>query len=136
MAHKKDGPAHRHLTEVELELMAIIWQIGTVTVKEVINALPKGRVLAYTSVATVMKILEQKNFLACNKDSSAHTYSALISKEEYERSFVDQMVDNLFGGEPIALIQRLLEGRKLSLQDVHALEVKIKELSESRKKKP
>jgi predicted transcriptional regulator len=133
MAHKKDGQSHRPLTEVELELMAIIWQLGAVTVKDVINALPEGRALAYTSVATVMKILEQKGYLACNKSSPAHTYSAIITKEEYERCFVDQMVDNLFGGEPVALIQRLLDGKKLSLQDVHTLEEKLKQLSGKRK---
>jgi predicted transcriptional regulator len=136
MAHKKNGPAHRHLTEVELELMAIIWQVGVVTVKDVINALPKARALAYTSVATVMKILEQKKYLACNRNSSAHTYSALITKEEYERCFVDQVVDNLFGGEPVALIQRLLDGRNLSVRDVHALEETLKQLSKRRKETP
>ena len=135
MAHKKGGPSARHLTEVELELMAIVWQVGSVTVKDVINALPEGRSLAYTSVASVMKILEHKGFLACNKESTAHTYTTIVTKEEYGRDFVDHMVDNFFDGEPVALIQRLLDGRKLSLRDVHALEETLKHLSGKGKSK-
>src|SRR5271154_1336235 len=105
MAHKKGGSSNRLLTEVELELMTIIWQTGTVTVKDVVNALPEERALAYTSVATVMKILEQKGFLTCHKNSFSHTYTARVPKDEYERECVEHMVDNVFGGEPIALVQ-------------------------------
>src|SRR5262245_4147613 len=126
MAHKKGGPSRRLLTEVELELMTIIWQGGTVTVKDVVSALPGDRALAYTSVATVMKILEQKGFLACHKNSHSHTYTARVPKDAYERECVTHMVNNVFGGEPVALVQRLLDARNLSARDLESLEATLK----------
>jgi BlaI family transcriptional regulator, penicillinase repressor len=134
VAHKKGGPSSRLLTEVELELMTIIWRGGTVTVKDVMAALPEDRALAYTSVATVMKILEQKGFLVCQKDSHAHTYQARVPRDEYERQCVDHMVNNVFGGEPVALVQRLLDARDLSARDLQSLQAALKRLGGDRKK--
>ncbi|MFW3152355.1 BlaI/MecI/CopY family transcriptional regulator, partial [Legionella pneumophila] len=57
----------RLLTEVELELMNIIWSLNKVTIKDIVSNLPKERPLAYTTVATVVKVLEQKGFLGCQK---------------------------------------------------------------------
>jgi predicted transcriptional regulator len=134
MAHKKGGPSNRLLTEVELELMTIIWRGGGVTVKDVVAALPEGRALAYTSVATVMKILEQKGFLSCKKDAHAHSYTAQVRKDEYERECVDHMVNNVFGGEPVALVQRLLDARNLSVGDLQSLQAALKQLGAERKR--
>lgn len=134
MAHKKGGSTSKLLTEVELELMSIIWRAGAVTVKEVVAGLPAHRQLAYTSVATVMKILEQKGFLVCQKDSHAHTYAALIAKEEYERECVDHMVNHVFDGEPVALVQRLLDAGNLSARDLQSLQATLKQLGGDRKR--
>ncbi|HEY0706619.1 MAG TPA: BlaI/MecI/CopY family transcriptional regulator, partial [Polyangia bacterium] len=57
----------KSLTEVELELMTILWQLGGGTVNEVMAALPEGRTLAYTSVSTILRILEQKGVLSAEK---------------------------------------------------------------------
>ncbi|MFS9496773.1 BlaI/MecI/CopY family transcriptional regulator, partial [Legionella pneumophila] len=59
----------RLLTEVELELMNIIWSLNKVTIKDIVSNLPKERPLAYTTVATVVKVLEQKGFLGCQKNT-------------------------------------------------------------------
>ena len=99
---------NRLLTEVELEFMAIIWRLGSATVKDVMLHLSDDRNLAYTSAATVMKILEQKAYLKCQKDSFAHTFTPTISKEEYEKSFLKHTVTHVFDGKPVALVQRLL----------------------------
>lgn len=112
----------RLLTDVELELMTIIWSLGQTTVKDVIAHLPKDRILAYTSVATVMKILQQKGFLQCQKESYAHSFSALISKSSYEKTCVEHMVTHVFDGEPVALVQRLLDAKTLSQQDIQTIE--------------
>src|SRR5262245_33759095 len=106
MGRKNERP-ERLLTDVELELMTIVWSQGKTTVKEVADALPKGRRLAYTSVATVLKILENKGYLRCAKDSYAHTFSPLVPKAAYEQSCLDHVVENVFDGEPVALVQRL-----------------------------
>ena len=86
MQQKQATPeAIRLLTEVELQLMTIIWDLQKASVKEVVSQVSKDRNLAYTTVATVMKVLEQKGFLTCQKDSYAHIFSPLVSKSDYEK---------------------------------------------------
>lgn len=126
----------RLMTEVELELMTIIWGLGKATVKEVAANLPEDRNLAYTTVATVMKVLEQKGFLECHKDSYAHVFSPRVSKKSYESNCIEHMVTNVFDGEPVALVQRLLNTQKLRKEEISAIEEALKTLSvEGRKKK-
>lgn len=136
MGNKKAGnAAERFLTEVELELMTLIWALGKATVKDVHAALSQKRPLAYTTVATVMKVLEQKNFLKCEKDSFAHIFVPLVSKSDYEGTCLDHMVSHFFDGEPVALVQRLLSDKRLSKDDAAAIEKTLKELAFREKKK-
>lgn len=131
MTTKKNTPIHdRLLTGVELELMNIIWGINKATIKEVVSHLPKGRDLAYTTVATVIKVLEQKGFLLCQKDSYAHVFSPAIAKTDYEGTCLNHLVANIFDGEPVALVQRLLTANKLQHNDIQAIEKALKQLIE------
>jgi predicted transcriptional regulator len=133
MVRKKEKPADRLLTDVELELMTIIWNQGKTTVKEVAEALPETRRLAYTSVATVMKILEHKRYLRCEKHSYAHTFSPLVAKAAYEESCLEHVVDNVFDGEPVALVQRLLTAKRLSAAELRAIKATLQELGSAKK---
>ncbi|HBD7143881.1 TPA: BlaI/MecI/CopY family transcriptional regulator [Legionella pneumophila] len=134
MSAKKKSIAHdRLLTEVELELMNIIWSLDKVTIKEVVSHLPKERPLAYTTVATVLKVLEQKGFLECQKNSYAHVFTPIVTKSDYESTCIDHMVANLFDGEPRALVQRLLLARKLQHDDIQAIEEALKQLNAGEK---
>jgi len=131
---KTRSQGERLLTEVELELMHIIWSLGKVSIKEVLLKLPEHRNLAYTTVATVVKVLEQKGFLACEKDSYAHVFFPLISREDYETTCIEHMVANVFDGEPMALLQRLLSVKNLTSEDIKAMEDSLNQLAVSAKK--
>jgi predicted transcriptional regulator len=133
MVRKKEKAVDRLLTGVELELMTIIWSQGKTTVKEVTDALPKSRRLAYTSVATVMKILEHKGYLRCEKHSYAHSFSPLVEKAAYEKSCLDHVVESVFDGEPVALVQRLLTAKRLSAAELRAIEATLRELGSAKK---
>lgn len=125
----------RLLTEVELELMNIIWSLNKVTIKEVVSHLSQERPLAYTTVATVVKVLEQKGFLMCQKNSYAHIFMPIVTKAEYESTCIDHMVANVFDGEPAALVQRLLMAKKLQHDDIQAIEEALKQLIPTEKQK-
>ena len=66
----------RQLTELELELMQIIWNLQECTIREVFDALPDNRELAYTTVATMVKILQQKGIIICEKKDRNNIYSS------------------------------------------------------------
>lgn len=70
------------LTEVELEFMTVLWQIGRGTVRDLIAKLAADRNLAYTSVATIMRILEQKNFVTSVKEGKTFVYTPVLAKED------------------------------------------------------
>ncbi|MDP1602481.1 MAG: BlaI/MecI/CopY family transcriptional regulator [Legionella sp.] len=130
MSSKKTSPpSERLLTEVELELMNIVWSMDKATIKEVASHLPKERPLAYTTVATVIKVLEQKGFLECHKNSYAHVFKPIVTKSEYESTCIDHIVANVFDGEPVALVQRLLMAKKLPPNDIEAIEKALKQLA-------
>jgi predicted transcriptional regulator len=121
----------RLLTEVELELMNIIWSLDKVTVKDIVLQLPKERALAYTTVATVVKVLEQKGFLECKKNSYAHVFLPLVTKAEYESTCIVHTLTHVFDGKPAALVQRLLMAKKLQHEDIQAIEEALKQLATS-----
>lgn len=115
---KKDD---KQLTDVELEMMNIIWRIGPCTVHQILDHLPKERDLAYTTVSTMVRILEQKKFVGSKKDGRGHLYHAEISKDAYEASSVAHLVKSVFQGEPRQLVQRLISSEGLTPSDLEEL---------------
>jgi predicted transcriptional regulator len=111
----------RLLTEVELELMNIVWKLGGGTVSDVQARLPSDRPLAYTSVATMLRILEQKGVLASRKEGRGHFYRPLVERAAYQAFTLEQLVDKVFGGDSLALARRLIDGGVLSRKDLASL---------------
>lgn len=69
------------LTEVELELMGYLWKLNEATVNDVVSALPEARKLAYTSVSTMLRILEQKGVVDSRKEGRGHVYFPNLRKK-------------------------------------------------------
>jgi predicted transcriptional regulator len=108
----------RLLTEVELELMTILWRLGEGTVTDVLAALPPERPLAYTSVSTILRILEKKDVLATRKQGRGHVYVPRFTKEVYEAFTLEDLITRVFDGAPSALVRRLVDTKKLSDQEL------------------
>ena len=121
MSKPTASPEARPLTPVELELMQHVWRLGEASVADVQAALPAERPLAYTSVSTVLRILEQKGVVKSRKVGRGHLYSAELPREAYETQTVRHLVDTLFEGEPGALVARLVEAVPLAPGDVERL---------------
>ena len=111
----------RLLTAVELELMRILWRLGEGTVHAVMAELPPGRELAYTSVSTMLRILEQKEFVTSRKEGRGHIYLPAIPKSEYEKTAIRQVVGQVFDGAAVSLVRRLVEEETLTKADLGAL---------------
>lgn len=109
------------LTEVELEVMNCVWDLGDCTVKEVQAALAAKRELAYTSVATMMKILEDKGFLASKKGERVIQYKPLLTREEYGSASLQHLASNVFQGNPSSMVMQLLGNTDLSQDELQAI---------------
>lgn len=129
---KKHARKKTALTEVELELMTLLWRLGEGTVGQVQQALPKERALAYTSVSTMFRILEQKEIVGSRKEGRGHVYFPLLAKAEYEALSLNHLVQHVFDGTPSSLVKRLVEQGNLSEEDLSEIE-RILEQSRSLK---
>lgn len=117
------------LTETELELMHILWKISAGSVHEVMENLPAGRDLAYTSVSTILRILEQKKFVRSQKEGRGHIYCPIVSKQAYEGTSLQHLVKNVFEGTPSAMVRRLLESSDLSKDELNEIRTLLNERS-------
>lgn len=120
------------LTETELKLMTILWKLEEGSVADVIEQLPKERNLAYTSVSTILRILEQKGIVTTRKEGRGHIYIPKFKKPDYEARTVKHMVDKVFDGTPVALVRQLLDTVHLNEADLKELKNLIKK-AEDRK---
>jgi len=105
---KQENNSQKLLTEVELELMGILWKLGQGSVTEVLEQLPSDRKLAYTSVSTILRILEQKEILSTKKEGRGHIYIPLMTKNDFEVKTLKHVVSKVFDGTPVALVRQLL----------------------------
>lgn len=115
-------PALKELTAVELEMMNVIWRIGPCSVAQVREQLRPQRELAYTSISTIVRILEQKGYVTSEKEGRGHVYEAAVSKESYQALSLKRIVRNIFDGAPSLLVQRLLATEALSPEELVQIE--------------
>jgi len=118
---KKGKAPEKLLTDVELEFMSVIWKLNEATVNEVIEQLPSERKVAYTSVSTILRILEQKGVLKTRKEGRGHVYIPNISKTEYETRTLHHVMNKVFDGTPVALVRQLLGSVKMKPEEVSEL---------------
>jgi predicted transcriptional regulator len=109
------------LTPTELELMSILWKIEKGSIKEIMAELPADRNLAYTSVSTIIRILEKKGFVNSEKKGRGHIYFPMIEQSSFEKSTVNSLVSNVFNGAPVSIVKCLIEDEKLSTEDIKEL---------------
>lgn len=112
------------LTEVELEFMNVVWDTGGGTVREILAHLNKAQERAYTSVATVLKIMEQKGFLTSERQDRSLVYHASIGKADYQTTTLRNLSVKLFDDTPAALVARLVEDEDVTnemLEEIRAL---------------
>jgi predicted transcriptional regulator len=117
-AKPRKEPPRRPLTATELEMMNAIWQLGSCTVSQVQQSLRPERELAYSSVSTIVRILEQKGFVTGIKAGRGHMYSAAIAKHDYQALSLEHVVKQLFDDTPSLLVQRLLDSNKLTEKEL------------------
>jgi BlaI family penicillinase repressor len=106
------------LTGAELEIMHVVWNRKHATVRDVYEALRERRKVAYTSVMTVMKILEQKGYLKKNQQERAYVYHPAQPRSEVLGVMVRDFVDRVFQGAAKPLLVHLVEDRHLSQNDL------------------
>ncbi|MGB9104749.1 MAG: BlaI/MecI/CopY family transcriptional regulator [Terriglobales bacterium] len=97
------------LTEAELRLMNVLWQKGSATVQQVLDALSAKPALAYNSVLTTIRILENKGYVKHVKDGRAHVYMPLVGRREATRFEIRHLVNRFFKNSHEQLVLNILQ---------------------------
>ena len=118
-------PKSPALTEAELRLMEILWDRGSGTVSDVVEALPPETDLAYSTVLTTLRILEDKGYLRHTKEGRAFVYEPVVEKATAQRSALKHLLTRFFGNRPELLVQNLLEDEELSAAEIRRLKQMI-----------
>lgn len=116
-----------HLTDAELRLMEVIWSKRSATVTEVVESLPKDIPLAYSTVLTTLRILENKGYLRHSKDGRAFVYRPVIGREQARESAVAHLVRRFFENSPELLMLNLIERKSIDAKELKRLRKKIEE---------
>ena len=117
MARKKSAS----LTDAELRLMEVLWERGAATVSEVVDGLPKSVDLAYSTVLTTLRILENKGHVRHTKDGRAFVYSPVIGRDQARQYAVTHLLRRFFEDSPELLMLNLLEGQKIGVKELARL---------------
>lgn len=109
------------LTEAELRIMNVLWERGSATVHEVLETLPPKPALAYNSVLTIIRILENKGYVKHVKDRRAHVYIPRVHREDATRSEVRRLVSRFFGNSHELLVLNILEDKSIDAEELDRL---------------
>jgi BlaI family penicillinase repressor len=109
------------LTEQELEIMKIVWERDSATVRDVYEVLLDRRKVAYTTVMTMMKILEQKKYLKRDQTDRAHVYRPAQPKRQVIGAMVREFVNRVFNGSAQPLLVHLVEDHSLTREELEEI---------------
>ena len=114
-------PKHTTLTPQELEIMKLVWQRESATVRDVYEALLEHRKIAYTTVMTMMKILETKGYLKKRRQDRAFIYRPAQPKNQIIGGMIREFIDRVFNGSAEPLLVHLVKSRRLREKDLQKI---------------
>jgi predicted transcriptional regulator len=121
---RKPSPA---LTDAEARVMAVLWQSQTATVGDVVATLNRKREVSYSTVQTILRILEQKGYVTHEKVARAFLYRPIVDERQARRRALRHLVTRMFNGSPTLLVSNVLEDEKIDPAELRQLKRLIEE---------
>jgi len=120
-------PKKNVLTDLELEIMKVIWRRGSATVRDVYEELLTERKIAYTTVMTMIGILERKGRLNKQENDRAYIYTATEPRTDVVGSMVHDFLKRVFDGSAKPLLLHLVENQKISPEELDDIRKRVKD---------
>lgn len=121
-------PKHTTLTPQELEIMKLVWQRDTATVRDIYEALLEHRKIAYTTVMTMMKILETKGYLKKRRQDRAFVYRPAHPKNQVIGGMLREFIDRVFNGSAEPLLVHLVKTRHIREKELQTIKRMLEEI--------
>jgi predicted transcriptional regulator len=116
-----------NLTDAELRLMEVVWEKGKATVAEVVEGLPNHVPLAYSTVLTTMRIMENKGYLRHTKHGRSFVYHPLVKREQACENALTHLLRRFFEGSPELLMLNLVKRGEIGARELARLRKRIEE---------
>ncbi len=114
-------PKSRTLTDAELRIMDVLWKKSSATVGEVAEALPKVLDLAYNTVLTTVRILEQKGYVRHTKEGRAFVYHPVVDRQTASRSEIGRLANRFFGNSRELLVLHILQDESIDRDELQRI---------------
>ena len=122
-----------HLTQRELDIMSVLWDLGEATVTEVRDRVDPD--LAYTSISSMIRTLEMKGYVSHRRgEGKTHVYFPIIDSATAGESVLGRVLDKVYGGSPIKLLAQLMDQHRLSTKELARMRELLKRAPKSQKK--
>jgi BlaI family transcriptional regulator, penicillinase repressor len=108
-------------TESEMEILQVLWESGSSTVREVHDVLSETKDSGYTTTLKLMQIMNEKGLLNRNDEAKTHIYSPTIKKESVQKQVVSKMINGLFKGSPAKLVMHALGNHHASKEEIQEI---------------
>ena len=122
-------------SELELQILSVLWEQGPLTVRSLREALPDGKDRAYTTVLTLVQIMEKKGFVGHTSQGQAHLYHPLVKRRQVLRPMMQDLLKNVFLGDPARAVQCLLDGSRLDKDELAQIRQVLREAEEKKREK-
>lgn len=116
-------------TDAEIEILKILWQRGSATVREVHEALPRVRPTRYTTTLKLMQVMTEKGLVSRDESQRAHLYQPKLPRDQTLRQLTRHLLERAFGGSAERLVMHALQAKKVSAKEL----ARIRELLKSMK---
>jgi len=120
------------LSKGEMEVARVVWQLGQATVRQAHEAMPAARKMDFATVQTYLRRLEAKGYVRSSLSGHARVYAPKVQSTMVIRETVEDLIDRLFGGEALPLMQHLIEDRGVSAAEISELRRLLDRLEEER----
>ena len=115
-------------TESELEILRILWERNTASVREVHEELSKTKEAGYTTTLKLMQIMNEKGLVKRNDSARTHIYKAAVNKEITQQFMLNKFISNLFGGSSSQLVMQALGNNQVTPQELDEIQSMIDQL--------
>jgi len=119
-------------TESELEILQVLWNEKTATVRQVHEELSKNKDSGYTTTLKLMQIMHEKGLVTRNDSSKTHIYQPAVSRESTQKQFLNKMINTLFAGSSANLVLQALGGHNASTEELEKIQVLINQLKKDK----
>jgi BlaI family transcriptional regulator, penicillinase repressor len=108
----------REPSKLEMQVLSVLWQRGASTVREMMEVMPDGKTRAYTTILSVMQVMEKKGLVSHETEGNTHVYEAKVSRQKVTGPLLRGLVRQVFGGSAATALQHLLAEEKISREEL------------------